>query len=133
MKQETSVDSEEVKGEHEAGNWKGVFMVFIGMLFLMGTSGITLGGDSPWMLIALVPLYWIGVSAYRRYREDGRLTRRVFSIAVFAVLPFAYMAAMALGHSISGLWPLGIIVVGVSLLLFGGNKWSERLNPERRV
>jgi hypothetical protein len=117
MKQETVVNSEQVKGEHEVGKWMGAFMVFMGAIFLMGTSGITIGGHSPSMLIALLPIYWIGVSAYRRYKEDGRLTRRVFSIAVFAVLPFAYMAAMALGYSVSGLWPLGIIVVGVSFLL----------------
>lgn len=97
-------------------------MVLMGAIFLMGTSGITFAGHSPWMLVALLPIYWIGVSAYRRYKEDGRLTRRVFSIAVFAVLPFSYMAAMALGYSVSGLWPLGIIVVGVSFVLFGGSK-----------
>jgi hypothetical protein len=122
MKQETVVNSEQVKGEHEVGKWMGAFMVLMGAIFLMGTSGITIAGHSPSMLIALLPIYWIGVSAYRRYKEDGRLTRRVFSIAVFSVLPFAYMAAMALGYSVSGLWPLGIIVVGVSFLLFGGRK-----------
>lgn len=122
MKQETVVNSEQVKGEHEVGKWMGAFMVLTGAIFLMGTSGITFAGHSPWMLVALLPIYWIGVSAYRRYKEDGRLTRRVFSIAVFAVLPFAYMAAMALGYSISGLWPLGIIAVGVSFVLFGGSK-----------
>jgi len=122
MKQETVVNSEQVKGEHEVGKWMGAFMVLTGAIFLMGTSGITIAGHSPWMLVALLPIYWIGVSAYRRYKEDGRLTRRVFSIAVFAVLPFAYMAAMALGYSVSGLWPLGIIAVGVSFVLFGGSK-----------
>ncbi len=74
------------------------------------------------MLLALLPIFWIGVSAYRRYKEDGRLTRRVFGTIVFAVLPFAYMAAMVLGYSVSGLWPLGIIVVGVSIILFGSSK-----------
>ena len=122
MKQETVVNSKQVKGEHEVGKWMGAFMVFMGAIFLMGTSGITIAGHSPSMLIALLPIYWIGVSAYRRYKEEGRLTRRVFSIAVFAVLPFAYMAAMALGYSVSGLWPLGIIVVGVSFLLYGSSK-----------
>jgi len=122
MKQETVVNSEQVKGEHEAGKWMGAFMVLMGAIFLMGTSGITIAGHSPSMLVALLPIYWIGVSAYRRYKEDGRLTRRVFSIAVFSVLPFAYMAAMALGYSVSGLWPLGIIVVGVSFVLYGGRK-----------
>lgn len=122
MKHQTVVNSEQVKGEHEARNWMGPFMVLTGAIFLMGTSGITIAGHSPSMLVALLPIYWIGVSAYRRYKEDGRLTRRVFSIAVFAVLPFAYMAAMALGYSVSGLWPLGIIVVGVSFVLLGGSK-----------
>ena len=122
MKQETVVNSEQVKGEHEVGKWMGAFMILTGAIFLMGTSGITIAGHSPSMLVALLPIYWIGVSAYRRYKEDGRLTRRVFSIAVFAVLPFAYMAAMALGYSVSGLWPLGIIVVGVSFVLLGGSK-----------
>ena len=122
MKQETVVNSEQVKGEHEVGKWMGAFMVLTGAIFLMGTSGITIAGRSPSMLIGLVPIFWIGVSAYRRYQEDGRLTRRVFSIAVFAVLPFAYMAAMALGYSVSGLWPLGLIAVGVSFILFRGSK-----------
>lgn len=122
MKQETVVNSEQVKGEHEVGKWMGAFMVLTGAIFLMGTSGITFAGHSPWMLVALLPVYWIGVTAYRRYKEDGRLTRRVFSIAVFGVLPFAYIAALALGYSVSGLWPLGIIAVGVSLVLFGGSK-----------
>jgi len=122
MKQETVVNSEQVKGEHEVGKWMGAFMVLTGAIFLMGTSGITIAGHSPWMLVALLPVYWIGVTAYRCYKEDGRLTRRVFSIAVFGVLPFVYIAALALGYSISGLWPLGIIAVGVSILLFGGRK-----------
>lgn len=119
MKQETVFKSEKANAGHENGLWMGAFMIFMGAIFLMATSGITIGGYSPSMLIALLPVYLIGVSAYRRYKEDGRLTRRVFGIAVFAVLPFAFMAAMVLGYSISGLWPLGIIVVGVSFLLLG--------------
>jgi hypothetical protein len=122
MKPETVVNSKQVKREHEVGTWMGAFMVLLGAIFLLGTFGITIAGHSPTMLIALLPIYLIGVSAYRRYKEDGRLTRRVFSIAVFAVLPFAYMTAMALGYSVSGLWPLGIIVVGVSFILFRGRK-----------
>lgn len=122
MKQETVVNSKQVKEEHEVGKWMGAIMILMGAIFLMGTSGITIAGHSPSMLIALVPIYWIGMSAYKRYKKDGRLTRRVFSIAVFALLPFAYMAAMALGYNVSGLWPLGIIVVGVSFVLYGSSK-----------
>jgi hypothetical protein len=122
MKQEPFINAEQLKGERGVGKGMGVFMIFIGAIFLMGVSGITIAGHSPSMLLALVPIYWIGVAAYRRYQEEGRLTRRVLSIAVFALLPFAYLAAMVLGYSISGLWPLGIIIVGVSFLLLGSRK-----------
>lgn len=120
MKQKTVVNSEQVKGEHENGKWMGAFMVLMGAIFLMGTSGITFAGRSPWMLVGLLPVFWIGVMAYRCYREEGRLTRRVLGIAVFGVLPLAYTAALALGYSVSGLWPLGILAVGVSILLYRG-------------
>jgi hypothetical protein len=119
MKQETVVNSEQV-----VGKWMGAFMLLTGAIFLLGTSGLTIAGRSPWMLVALLPVYWIGVTAYRRYQEDGRLTRRVFSIAVFSMVPLVYIAALALGYTVSGLWPLGIIAVGVSMLLFGGSKSS---------
>ena len=122
MKQNTVIDSEQAKGERDSGKWMGAFMIFTGLIFFAATSGFTIGGYSPTMLIALVPIFWIGVAAHRRYQEDGYLSRRVISIAVFAVLPFAFMAAMALGYSISGLWPLGIIVVGVSFMLLGSGK-----------
>lgn len=122
MKQETVVNSEKVVREPVFGKGMGVLMILMGAIFLMGTSGITIGGYSPSMLIALVPIYWIGMSAYRQYKKDGRLTRRVFSIAVFALLPIAYITAMALGYSISGLWPLGIIAVGVSFILLSSSK-----------
>src|SRR5688572_28932611 len=101
MKQETSSNSEQFKGQYGGGNRTAAFMIFIGAIFLLGTSGITIGGYSPSLLIALVPIYWIGVSAYRRYQEEGRLSRRLLGVAVFALLPFAYMVAMALGYSIS--------------------------------
>jgi hypothetical protein len=122
MKQETVVSSGEARKEQIGGRWMGVLMVLMGAIFLLGTSGFTIGGHSPSLLIALVPIYWIGVSAYRRYQADGRLSGRVLSIAVFAVLPFAFLAAMVLGYSVSGLWPLGAIVAGVSFILLGGRK-----------
>lgn len=122
MKQETLVRSERSQEKQQAGQWTGVVMILVGVIFLMGTSGITILGYSPSMLFALVPVYVIGAAAYKRYKEEGRLTRRVFAIAVFALVPLVYIAAMVLGFSISSLWPLGIIVVGVSFALLGTGK-----------
>lgn len=122
MKQETLVRSERSQEKQQAGQWTGVVMILVGVIFLMGTSGITILGYSPSMLFALVPVYVIGAAAYKRYKEEGRLTRRVFAIAVFALVPLAYIAAMVLGFSVSSLWPLGVIVVGISFILFGTGK-----------
>lgn len=122
MKRETVVDSEQIKGKNGGTNWMGALLLLVGVIFLMGTTGITIGGYSPSMLLALLPIMWIGVAVYKRYQEEGGLTRQVLGIAVFATLPLAYMIVMALGYSVSGLWPLGIIVVGVAFLLFGSGK-----------
>jgi len=122
MKQETVVRSEQENGEHNSGKWMGVLLVFMGAIFFLGSSGVTIAGYSPSMLIALVPIFLIFMAAYRHYREDGRLTRRVVSIAIFSVLPIAYLAAMALGYSVSGMWPLGAIVAGISFLLYSSRK-----------
>lgn len=122
MQQETVVNSKPIKGEHDVGKWTGAFMVFMGAIFLMGAFGITFAGRSPWVLMALLPVYWIGMAAYRCYQEEGRLTRRVIGIAIFAVLPLTYMTALVLGYPVSGLWPLSIIAVGVAFILLGSSK-----------
>ena len=122
MKQETFVRTEPSEEKQQDGLGAGAVMILVGVIFFMGTSGITILGYSPWLLFALVPVYAIGVAAYKCYKEEGRLTRRVFAIAVFALVPLAYIAAMVLGFSISSLWPLGIIVVGVSFALLGTGK-----------
>ncbi len=63
MKQETVVNSEQIKWEHQIGKWMGPLMILTGAIFLMGTAGITIAGHSPSMLLALLPIFWIGVSA----------------------------------------------------------------------
>ena len=122
MKQE-SFDSPELFKEIEQNRkLTGAFLIIMGGIFFLGMSGGTILGLSPWMFMALLPLYWIGAMAYRRYREDGRVSRRVFAILIWAVLPFAYMGAAFFGINVSGLWPIGIVAVGVSILLSGSDQ-----------
>lgn len=120
MKQE-SFDSLELFKEYES-KLAGVFLIIMGGIFFLGMSGVTILGLSPWMFMALLPLYWIGAVAYRRYRKDGRVSRRVLSILIWAVLPFAYMGAAFFGIDVSKLWPLGIVAVGISILLSGSDR-----------
>ena len=77
----------------------GGFFILMGIIFLLGALGITVLGHSAWVLAALIPVYWIVVVAWRRFREDGRVARRVGAV-----------------------WPLGIIAVGLGMLLFGSGK-----------
>jgi hypothetical protein len=98
----------------------GALLIITGAIFLLGLSGITILGYSPWLLMALLPAYWIAAAAYRRYRADGRVTARVLVTGLFSLLPFAYIAAAILGLNVAALWPIGLIAVGASLLLLGG-------------
>jgi hypothetical protein len=122
MKQESVESPELYKDGQDNGRLAGGFLILMGLIFFLGMTGVSILGKSAWMLIALLPVYWIGVMAYKRYREDGRLSPRVFSILVFGLPPFAYIAAIFLGLNVSALWPVGLIAVGVSFLLFGSRK-----------
>jgi len=122
MKQETFDSPNLFKEEKQSSQLAGGFLIIMGGIFFLGMSGITILGLSPWLLVALLPLYWIGVMVYKRYREDGRLSRRVFSILIWGMLPFVYIAAAFLGFNMARLWPIGLIAVGVSILLFGSEK-----------
>ncbi len=122
MKQKT-FDSPELFKEYEPNSkLTGGFLIILGGIFFLGMSGVTILGLSPWMFMALLPLYWIGAMAYKCYREDGRVSRRVFAILIWGVLPFAYIGAALFGINVSGLWPIGIVAVGVSILLSGSDR-----------
>ncbi len=122
MKQESVESPELFKSNREVSRWAGGFLIIMGSIFFLGMSGVTILGKSPWMLLALLPLYWIGLAAYKRYQEDGHVSPHVFSIAVFGLVPFAYIAALFLGFSVSGLWPMGLIAVGISIIVSGIKK-----------
>ena len=97
----------------------GGFMLLLGGIFLMGTMGLTVLGRSAWWLMALVPVYWILIMAYRRYRQDGRFSRGVFAILIWSLLPFMYVLAAPLGINTAAIWPIGLIAAGVGMLIFG--------------
>ena len=100
----------------------GGFLILIGTIFMMGMLDMTLFGRSAWWLIPLLLAYWLGFAAYRRYREDGRFTSRILAITFWGLLPFAYLVAGLLGFNVGALWPLSLIVVGISFFLFGPGK-----------
>jgi hypothetical protein len=100
----------------------GGFIILMGGIALLGALGVTVLGRSAWWLMALIPVYWIAVTAYRYFRQDGRISRRVFAVMVWGLLPFAYVAGSALDLNVGAIWPLGFIAVGIGMLLYGSGK-----------
>jgi hypothetical protein len=105
-----------------SSNLLGGFIIVMGVIMLLGATGISIAGTSPWLLFALLPVYWIVATAHRHFKEDGRVSRRVVSLLAFGLLPFAYVGGAILGLNVAAIWPIGLIVVGASFILFGSGK-----------
>lgn len=122
MRTETGETMEKVSVNRPCNKATGVFFIIMGGIFILAMSQTRILGHSPWILMALLPAYWIGIAAYGLYKEGGEITGRVFATLVFGLMPFAYIAASLLDFDAGGLWPIGLIAVGVTVLLFGGNR-----------
>jgi hypothetical protein len=96
---------------------QGGFQIVLGLLFLLAIYGTATFGSSIWLVIGLVPLYWIGLKAYRFYREDGYLSNRVLTTLLSCVFPFVIIVAIIVGIDMSRLWPLALILAGVATIL----------------
>jgi hypothetical protein len=97
----------------------GVFLIVVGVLVILGMNGISFFGFSPWILMAFLPVVWIGSAAYRLYKVDGRLSGRVLLTLGSALLPFVFIGAIMLGVNVGSLWPVFIIIGGACFLLSG--------------
>lgn len=97
----------------------GIFMILMGGVALLAVSGVEVLGRSPWMLFALLPVFWIVATAYNKYVENGRkINRQVAAILVFGLIPFAYILFPMLGLSVNILWPMTMIFIGLGIILF---------------
>lgn len=97
----------------------GAFFILIGGLFLLSQTGFTIMGQSPWILMALVPLFWIAVAIYQRYRQDRRISGAIVAMLAFSLVPFVFVGASLLGFDMGALWPLILIGIGAVVLLSG--------------
>lgn len=118
MEQKTVELNERFWGQKLAGG----FSIFMGVIFLLGVMDVTILGLNAWWLVALLPIYWIVAISWKHYQQDGGFSRRVFAILIWGLLPFAYVAASALGYDTGAIWPLGIILAGVGMLLYGSGR-----------
>ena len=97
----------------------GIFMILMGGVALMAVSGVEVLGRSPWILFALLPVFWIVSAAYNKYVENGRkINKEVAFILGFGLIPFAYILFPMLGLSVNVLWPMTMIFIGLGIILF---------------
>lgn len=96
---------------------QGGFQIFLGILFLLAIYGTTMFGSGIWLVMGLLPVYWIDLTAYRLYREDGYLSNRVLTSLVCCLFPFVFIVAIIAGIDMSRLWPFALILAGAITIL----------------
>ena len=122
MKDETiqELKNQEKESEVKRSNIVGgIFMIFMGGMALLAFSGVEVFGRSPWILFALLPIFWIVTAAYNKYVENGRkINKEVAFILSFGLIPFAYILFPMLELSVNVLWPMTMIFIGLGIILF---------------
>lgn len=99
---------------------QGGFQILLGILFLIVIYGMTSFGSRIWLVLGLVPIYWIGLKAYRLYREDGRISNRVVTTLIPCLFPAVLIVAIIAGIDLSRLWPIALILAGAATILTSG-------------
>ena len=96
---------------------QGGFQILLGIIFLLGMYGVSIFGSSIWLVMGLLPLYWIAVKAYRLYQQDGYVSKRVLSTLMSCLFPFILIVAIIVGFDMSRLWPVALILLGATTIL----------------
>ena len=103
---------------NEQGNMaQGGFQILMGILFLLAIYGTTVFGGSIWLVMGLLPIYWVGLKAYKVYREDGYVSNRVLTTLIPCLFPFVIIIAIIVGIDMSRLWPIALILAGATTIL----------------
>jgi hypothetical protein len=96
---------------------QGGFQILLGILFLLAIYGAGNFGGSIWLVMGLLPVYWIGLKAYRLYRVDGYISNRVLATMTACLFPFVFIVAIIAGLDMSRLWPFALILAGATTIL----------------
>jgi uncharacterized BrkB/YihY/UPF0761 family membrane protein len=96
---------------------QGGVQILMGIVFLLAIFGTTIFGSSIWLVMGLLPIYWIGFKAHRLYREDGYVSNRVLTTLSSCLFPFVIIVAIIAGVDMSRLWPIALILAGATTIL----------------
>lgn len=96
---------------------QGGFQILLGIVFLLAIYGAASFGSRIWLVLGLLPVYWIGLKAHRYYREDGYISNRVLTTLISCLFPFVFIVAIIAGIDMSRLWPIALIIAGATTIL----------------
>ncbi|MCP4140150.1 MAG: hypothetical protein GY755_07655 [Chloroflexi bacterium] len=116
MKENSLMEERGLSKEQQAGG----FFIWFGVLVILGMTDLRVFGYSSSILMALLPLYWFLIMAYRVYQREGEINGRVLIALIPILFPFLVIGSAVMGFSLVKLWPIGIIVLGVIFLLARG-------------
>lgn len=101
----------------------GIGFILAGILFLGVTAfgGWELLGGKVWLVFWLIPVAGALGGAYHQYVRNGRrVNGRVLTALLWAVFPFAIAAMWVLGVSWTAVWPISLVLVGLTIVLNQG-------------
>ena len=108
---------EEHRAQRGSGAWVGgVILIVLGLILLLQTvRGFYL--NNWWALFILIPAIGAFGDAWNRYRQDGRLSRRVRGGLITGCVFLLITAAFLFNWNWGIVLPVLLIVWGVTLLL----------------
>ncbi len=121
-------DEQAAEAAGSAGNvanqgaaFAGIGLILVGVIFIaMQVFGEQkwFGGNS-WLIWMLIPVAAVLGAGYMQYKRSGNhLTRRVIIMLMWGLFPFVMMGlTFGLGISWGAMWPLALVLVGVTMLL----------------
>jgi hypothetical protein len=109
------VISERRSGAHDSWIWGIVLIVLGGVFLLQNITPFRL--VNWWAVFILIPAAGSFASAWRRYKDDGRLSSGARG-ALFGGLIFSVVAAIFLFNlDLGQLWPIFIIAAGLAVMV----------------
>ena len=94
----------------------GALFILLGTIFFLAQADISIFGYSPWIFMALLPVFWGLATTYRFIQKDGRISARVLIQLFFSFVPIAFVAAAMAGLNMAALIPVGFVALGIIFL-----------------
>lgn len=118
-RQERAERRAERQASHQGYNWVGgVILILLGGIFLLQNTGLIDGFDNWWALFILIPAIGSFAAAWNLYRSEGnQLTGAVLGSVVGGLVLTSIAGAFLFGWGIGNLWPVFLIIGGLSILL----------------